>query len=203
MRLRVLSDKRVNERPRMSVHQTNRELQLARRLGLLLSMGALFGARARAQAFNEYQVKAAFLYNFAKFVEWPPQAFKAASDPISICVLGENPFTHELEDAVSGKSVGGKGFSIRRLSDAGQASNCQVLFIASSERKRTRSILEVVRGSGVLTVGEAEGFCKGGGVINFTLEDWKLHFEINLKAADREKLKISSKLLGLARIVKD
>jgi hypothetical protein len=162
----------------------------------------LLALRAPGQAMDEYQVKAAFLYNFAKFVEWPPEAFKAPKDPILVCVLGHNPFGNALEDAIRGKSIEGRAFAYRQVSDAQSASACQILFVSSGESKHYRSILESLKPMGILTVGEAQGFAADGGVINFKLEDGRVHFEINTEAAEHEQLHISAKLLGLAQIVK-
>ena len=147
---------------------------------------------------NEYQVKAFFLYNFARYVEWPSQSFKAASDPIVICILGQNPFGSALEQAIAGKVVEGRPFVVRQISDVEPGGNCRILFVNSSERKRFRSMAGILKGIGVLTVGEVQGFTADGGVINFKLQDGKVRFEINADAAEREHLHISSKLLSLA-----
>lgn len=156
---------------------------------------------ACAQSVDEYQVKAAFLYNFAKFVEWPPQAFKTPADPISICILGANPFGNALEQAVKGKAVEGRSFTVRQISDLNPC-HCHILFVTASERKHFRSKLGSLKASGVLTVGDSQGFAADGGIINLKLEDAKVRFEINVDAAVEEQLRISSKLLGLAQIVR-
>ena len=147
---------------------------------------------------DEYQVKAAFLFNFAKFVEWPASAFKGPTDPIAICVLGRDPFGTALDDVVRNKTVANRGFVVREVSDAQQASNCQIVFVAASERKRFRSLLEELRGHSILTVGEADDFTASGGVINFKLKDARVRIEIDAGAAERARLRISSKLLSLA-----
>jgi YfiR/HmsC-like len=152
---------------------------------------------------NEYQVKAFFLYNFARYVEWPPQSFKAVNDPIVICILGLNPFGSALVEAVAGKMVEGRPFVVRQISDIQPGGNCHILFVNSSERKRFRSLAGRLQGSGVLSVGETQGFTTDGGVINFRLEDGKVRFEIDVDAAGREHLHISSKLLTLALIAKE
>jgi hypothetical protein len=151
---------------------------------------------------NEYQVKAFFLYNFARYVEWPSESFKAANDPIAICILGQNPFGSALEQAIAGKVVETRRFVVRQISDVQPSSHCHILFVNSSERRRFRSLAGRLRGSGVLTVGETPGFTADGGVINFKLEDGKVRFEIDVDAAGREHLHISSKLLSLAQIAK-
>ena len=151
---------------------------------------------------GEYQVKAFFLYNFARYVEWPPQSFKASNDPIVICILGQNPFGSALDQAIAGKLVEGRPFVVRQISDFPQSGTCHILFVNSSERKRFRIVAGKLKGSGVLTVGETHGFTADGGVINFKLEDGKVRFEIDVDAAVREHLRISSKLLSLAQIAK-
>jgi len=151
---------------------------------------------------DEYQVKAFFLYNFARYVEWPAQTFNSPADPIVICILGQNPFGGALEQAVHGKAVEGRTVVVHQISDIHPQCNCHILFVGANERKRFRSAVADIRGSGVLTVGENEGFANDGGVINFKVEGGKVRFEINVEAAGQEQLRISSKLLSLARIVK-
>jgi hypothetical protein len=151
---------------------------------------------------NEYEVKAFFLYNFARYVEWPSGSFKAAGDPIAICILGQNPFGGALDQAVAGKSVEGRPFVVRQISDLSPGGTCHILFVHSSERKRFRSMAGRLKGSGVLSVGETAGFIADGGVIDFLLEGGKVRFEIDVEAAGRERLRISSKLLSLAQIAR-
>ena len=151
---------------------------------------------------DEYQVKAFFLYNFARYVQWPSQKFNAPADPIVICVLGQNPFGTDLEDAVRGKVVESRAVVVRHISDIYPQCHCHILFVSGPERKRFRSSLGAIKGSGILTVGETEGFANEDGVVNLKLEDGKVRFEINVRAAEEEQLRISSKLLNLARIVK-
>jgi hypothetical protein len=172
------------------------------RLVTVVCAGIVLALCTPGQALDEYQVKAAFLYNFAKFVEWPAEAFKTAKDPIVVCVLGHNPFGNALEEAIRGKSVSGRTFAYRHVSDAESASDCQILFVGSEESKHFRSLLDNLKPMGILTVGEAKGFAASGGVINFKLDDGRVRFEINVDAAEHEQLHISSKLLSLAQIVK-
>ena len=168
-----------------------------------LALVVLAGGSLRAQAVDEYQVKAAFLYNFAKFVAWPPASFKSPTDPIAICVLGQSPVSGALEQAVSGKTIGSRGFIVRQVAEVQAASACHILFLSSSERKRERSILGEIKGSKILTVGETEGFAVEGGIVNFKLDDGKVRIQINVDAAEQAKLQISSKLLSLAQIVRN
>jgi YfiR/HmsC-like len=158
--------------------------------------------QASAQEISEYQVKAAFLYNFTKFIDWPPLPGSPGKKPFEICVFGDDPFRGELENIVEGKSVNGQVLAVRHIKKVEDAQGCRIAFISSSEKGRLRPILNALRGAGVLTVGDTEGFAEMGGVINFTLVDNRVHFEINLEAANVQKLKISSRLLRLAQIVR-
>jgi hypothetical protein len=166
-----------------------------------LLLGIFLALTTSAQTVDEYQVKGAFIYNFAKFVEWPALTFKTDKDPLRICVLGQNPFGNALVDGVGGKTVVGRSLVVTDISDAGQGADCQILFIGSSERKRLRSIFADLRMTGVLTVGETEGFATQGGIVNFKLEDGRVRLEINIEAAGQAKLRISSKVLSLAQLV--
>jgi hypothetical protein len=154
------------------------------------------GAEPMAQ---EYQVKEAFLLNFTKFVDWPPRVFNGPSDPIAICILGENPFGPELDQAARRTVAGNRTVSVRQVSDGRQASLCQIVFVGASERKRWRPLLEALRGRSVLTVGESDSFLADGGVVNFRLEAERVRIEISTAAADRAGLHISAKLLNLAQ----
>jgi hypothetical protein len=162
----------------------------------------LFALRGTGQVIEEYQVKAAFLYNFVKFVEWPSQAFETPKDPITICVLGHNPFGNALEEVIRGKSIGGRAIVFREVNHVEQANSCQILFVGAADNKRYRSLCVNLKPVGVLTVGEAQGFAVGGGMIHFTLDAGRVRFEINVEAAEHAQLHISSKLLSLAQIVK-
>lgn len=170
------------------------------KLALLSAAACLSGMWAQV---NEYQVKAFFLYNFARYVEWPAQSFKSPQDPIVICILGSNPFGEALNQAVAGREVEGRAFVVRHVANLNPGGNCRILFVNAVERKRFRALAVSLRGSGVLTVGESQGFCDEGGVINFKLEEGKVRFEINVQAAEREHLRISSRLLSLASIAQN
>lgn len=168
-------------------------------------LAAAPAARTSAQPIpqtDEYQVKAAFLYNFAKFVKWPANTFAAPTDPMIICVLGNTVLARALQDTVAGKLVDGRHIAVRPISFTKPNGVCHILFVGASEQQRTPAILTAWKNGGVLTIGEHEGFARQGGVINFTVEDNKVHFEINPGAAVAQRLEISSKLLSLARLVK-
>jgi len=165
-------------------------------LSLLLTPG-----NAQQDELSEYQLKAAFIYNFAKFVEWPADAFPEGGAPLRICVLGENPFGNELLQTVNGKKVNGHPLVVVPVLESHQARGCHVLFLSRAERKRIPQTLEALRNSSTLTVGESDDFMRAGGVINFVLEGGKVRFEVSLRASEQARLKISSKLLSLARTV--
>jgi hypothetical protein len=172
---------------------------------LLGIMAFLPATRASAQAVpqtDEYQVKAAFLYNFAKFVKWPENTFAAPTDPLTVCVIGNTLVTQALQDTVSGKLVDGRHLAVRPISLMKPSGVCHILFVSTAEQQHTAAILAAWANRGVLTVGEHEGFAGQGAVIDFIVEDNKVRFEINPGAATLQRLEISSKLLTLARIVK-
>jgi hypothetical protein len=147
----------------------------------------------------EYQVKAAFLLNFTKFVEWPPSAFNSANSPIAICVLGSDPFGNSLDQIVAEEIVGGRRVIVRRIKRTPQGKLCQALFVSIPE-KEVLGILSGVE-PGVLTIGEGESFVRGGGMIAFVVENHRVRFGINETAAETAGLKLSSKLLSVARSV--
>jgi YfiR/HmsC-like len=140
----------------------------------------------------EYRVKAAFLFNFTKFVEWPAE--RSAPEPLTICIAAFNPFGSVLEEIVHDESVNGRPLQVRVTRDAAQ---CDVLFIA--ERVAHEPYLRAVRGQPVLTVGERADFLRDGGIVNFVIEDGRVRFDIARQAASRAQLTISSRLLRLAR----
>lgn len=166
----------------------------------LLASLALLGC-AGAQEIEEYQLKAAYLYNFAKFVDWPAHAFAGASSPIAICILREDPFGGALEEVIRDKTAAGRPLVARTIDDL-PARGCHILFIASREWKRSRPGLRPMPGIAILTVGETAGFTAAGGMVSFKLDGGRVRFEINLEAARQASLQISSKLLSLAEIVR-
>ena len=169
-------------------------------LGLGLISPLLVGRHCSAQEPppTEYQIKAAFLFNFAKFVEWPPRVLTEAKSPIIIGILGENPFHEDLAQVVRNKSIDQHPLLIHELRSPAQAANCHVLFISTSEKKRLPEIFAALKSASVLTVGEMDQFTEAGGMINFVLVGTKIRFEINQEAATSAGLKISSKLMSLA-----
>lgn len=147
----------------------------------------------------EYELKAAFLYNFVKFVDWPPEAFAGEKSPLTICVYGKDPFGKSLDGAVQGERLGERSLLVQRPEALEELRGCHVLFVGRSERQRLPEVLGQVEGTPVLTVGDTDGFLRAGGIINFVLEDNKVRFLINVDAAERSRLRLSSKLLRLAK----
>lgn len=167
-------------------------------LGLLF-LGALSPARADSIS-KEYQLKAAFLYNFTKFVDWPPERFADNSSPIVIAVLGKNPFGDEMERLVKDRVVNGHPIQVRFIESADDIPSAHIIFVsARSERNFDESIFDH---PGVLTVGESSDFAERGGMIRFTLVGEKVRFEINQASSDKAGLKLSGQLLKLAMIVR-
>lgn len=152
---------------------------------------------------SEYQVKAAFLYNFAKFIEWPDGTFASASSTFKFCVFGKDPFGKSIDDALLGKKVAEHPVELLRARKLSDLEGCQVVFVTSSEITHLADAVEKLRGRNVLLVGEGEEFAGSGGTIQFFLQDNRVRFAINPDAANRAGLKISSKLLALASVVHD
>jgi hypothetical protein len=177
-------------------------------LAVVLLMIILFSlssvARAQANTPGEYELKAAFLFNFAKFIDWPSSSFASSKSPFTICVLGEDPFGRALDDNLRGKMIGDQSVAILRSKDKAEARRCQVVFVSSSETGHLAEVLESLRGANLLVVGDTTGFASAGGTIEFTLDQENhVRFTINTDAADRAGLKFSAKLLALAKIVHD
>jgi YfiR/HmsC-like len=150
---------------------------------------------------TEYDVKAAYLYNFGKFVRWPAATVSTDSD-FSICVLGSDPFGATLDKIVAGELVDGRKLAIVRIENASAARNCRILFVGRSEQGRAASILSSLAHSPVLTVSDMPGFTDRGGIIEFVMQGDKVRFQVNLAAAERAGLNMSSELLKVAVAVK-
>jgi uncharacterized protein DUF4154 len=156
----------------------------------------------RAQdAPTEYQVKAAYLFNFLKFVEWPGDPLADTHGRWVIGIVGENPFGDELTQIISGKTVQGHELQVRQFQPGEDLYACHILFISASEKKRLPSVLATLNASSVLTVADMDHFIEAGGMIQFVMEDKRVRFAIDVGAAGRARLKVSSKLLSLARKV--
>lgn len=162
----------------------------------------IMATQAGAQvSLSEYQIKAAYLFNFLKFVEWPEDAFADPLAPIVIGIAGEDPFGSALPNVIIGKTVQGRDLVIRKYRVGEDLRSAHILFISISEKKRIPQLLAGLRGSSVLTVADSTDFLVEGGMIQLYYEDNRIRFAIDVDATDRAKLKISSKLLSLARVV--
>ena len=170
------------------------------RIALAVVVGALIAADSPAVSsaddppFGEYQVKAAFLKNFVKFVEWPQP-----SAALTLCILGADPFKEAL--AGTDEVGGGRKLTYRRIASIREAGGCQAVFVPLSQREALPEILAALEGKPVLTVGDGEGMASAGLMLSFLIEDQKVRFEANLAPARRAGLTISSRLLGLAKTV--
>lgn len=168
----------------------------------IVAGGSCFSpVRADSTTPTEYEVKAAFIYNFAKYIRWPEASTSETSKPFVIGVIGRDPFGQALDDAVRGRSLEGRAVVARRFGRVEEVADCDILFIGLSERNNLQRIFEALRHAPVLTIGDMDRFAEHGGMINLTTEEKRVRFEINVEAAERAGLRLGSQLLRLARIV--
>ena len=176
----------------------------ARKIGslcfVLLVLGVLQSVCAQSTA-DEYQVKAAFLFHFAQFLDWPADAPNAGSPTLSLCIFDDEPRRQELEGTVEGKAIGARTFHVRLINQTQDIQGCNILFLSRDETRRQSAILKSLRGMPVLTVGETPDFLSDGGMIRFHLDEGETRFDINLASAEYSHLQISSRLLLLATSV--
>lgn len=176
-------------------------------VAVLLSLSVAVGANAQASASaasSEYLIKAGFIYNFAQLVQWPSAAFSQADSPIVIGILGTDPFGTSIDRVVENKKLDGRSLVVKRLrwsKDLKDLTECNILFVSTSEKEHISDVINIVKWLPILTIGETPGFAARGGIINLTLEDNKIRFEVNMGAAKQANLNISSRLLALAKIV--
>jgi hypothetical protein len=169
---------------------------------LVFLVVVVMSERARPQSStDEYRVKAAFLFHFAQLVDWPSNALGDGKNPFTVCTVGGDPFHGALDTAVEGKPIGPRTMHVHHLSQIEEVRDCRIVFVGRSESKRIPAVLAELEKTPVMTVGETDARPPGGGIIGFCLEDNKVRFEINLAAAERVKLTISSRLLLLAKSV--
>jgi len=169
-----------------------------RAAGLVLA--AFLPCAAMPIASGEYDVKAAYLYNFAKFIVWPPEAFPSADAPFAICILGQDPFGQALDAIVKGERIQRRPLVVRRLNGWDDAETCQILFVSTSVREDFEQLLGGHTFRRTLTVGEVPQFLAAGGHISFFLEGGNVRFAINAGSVARTDLQISSKLMRVARV---
>jgi hypothetical protein len=177
-------------------------LTRARGVALFAALAAAFAlAPAQAASFQEYQVKAVFLLNFARFVDWPAGTFSAPAQPIGICIAGDNPFGGYLEEAVRGEQVDGHPFAIRELRGAAAPDGCHILFVARSAANDADALVRAAAVRHVLTVSDIPQFVEHGGMIGFETRDNRVRLAINAELARHQGLMISTKLLRIASVV--
>lgn len=172
-----------------------------RTLRALLVMASMTAPGHGADAPSEYQVKAVFLYNFSRFVEWPAAAFTSASAPFTMCVFGHDPFGADLDQVVRGEAVNGRPLVVKRVQDATDAATCQILFIHQSEDRRLGEVLSALGRRGTLTVSDLPGSSQRGVMIRLVTERGRVRMRINAESARAADLVISSNLLRSAEIV--
>jgi hypothetical protein len=171
-------------------------LKAALLLAVALCAFAPFSSAAETR--TEAEVKAAFLFNFTKFVQWPPSAFETSNSPLSICIYGDDPFGKTLDQLIEGEAIGGRKVVVERLRAEPAPKACQVVFVGRGERRA--AVMEQF-GPGVLTVGDGADFLHDGGMIAFVLDHGHVRFDINQRAASSAALVLSARLLNVARSV--
>jgi hypothetical protein len=171
---------------------------------LLLCLGTSGVSQARAELppAPEYAIKAAYLFNFAKFVEWPAGKLTDPRAPFIVGLVGPEPIAGLLEQTIQGKSIRGKKIELRYFAPGQNIDECHLLFISRQSKAPPASVLSSVKSTGVLTVSEVEGFADVGGMINFVVLEGNVKLEINLGAAEQAGLKLSSRLMGVGRLIK-
>lgn len=177
---------------------------ILRAIALLFLFGMFFGpgaSSAMPAEPTEPEIKAAFVFHFIKFVDWSRNILLPEDLAITLCVLGQDPLEEALQ-SLTGKIVQGKSLSVRRITRPREADGCQVLYISRSEKEQVGNILKGIK-EGVLTIGDMQSFASTGGIINFVIVENRVSFEINVDAAEKARLRISSQLLKLAKIVKE
>lgn len=170
-------------------------------LGGLLPGVAPLRATAESSISGEYQLKAVFLFNFAQFVEWPPETFPDAQSPIIIGILGEDPFGAYLDELVRGEKIRERPLLVRRFKTPETITACHLLFVSRSDAALVERTLRVLQQRSVLTLSDADGFTRAGGMVRFATENGKIRLKINLGAAKACGLRISSKIIRPATIV--
>lgn len=151
---------------------------------------------------TEYEVKAAYLYNFGRFVEWPAKVTTTRTGTFTVCILGEDPFGRALDVTFAGEVIGNQKVAARRISSPSDSADCRILFISSSEANRLNKIIDALDNSAVLTVSDIPQFSRHRGMIQLVLEENRIRFEVNLTATQHAGLTLSSELLKLATAVR-
>lgn len=198
----MASRHRIGESPTMAAGVPAAAALLAL-VVLLVAPASVIRAQPQPPSLFEQEIKASFIYTVAKFVDWPETAFGAPAAPMVIAILGDDLIGDALERLVEGKSVKGHPVTVLRAASLEDLAGCHVLIVGRSERARLPKILERLRGSNVLTVSESDRFAREGGVMGLLLDQNMVRFEVNVDAASRSRLEISSKILRLGKVVRD
>jgi hypothetical protein len=168
---------------------------------LVVATGLVRPSASSVDGLTEYEVKAAFLFNFTRFVEWPGSAFANDRAPIVIGLFHSDPFGAALRRVVEGQTVRGRAVEVRVVKSYDEVRTCHLVFVSAAEERRIPDLLRSGAVSRVLVVGESSGFAQAGGMMNFVMDGSRVRFEVNLRAAERAGLKLSSRLLSMARLV--
>lgn len=171
-------------------------------MAIVIALAFCTGLLAQQAKPSEYQVKAAYLYNFGRFVKWPAGIAAGKGDSFPVCVLGRDPFGPILDSTLAGEALEGKPVAIRRIATEQDAADCRILFVSSTEEHHLKEILTAIGQAGVLTVSDIPGFSRRGGMIQFVMEGDRVRFEINLGTAESARLVLSSELLKVAAAVR-
>jgi YfiR/HmsC-like len=178
---------------------TRRNLMMRRFLLLLVFISApCMSVEAEEPHPTEYQVQAAYLYNFGKFVRWPANAALRPGAPFTLCVLGKDPFQGALDSLVTGQTVGGSPVAVQRVADTKELGACRLLYATRAESTRFKTVLDAARRLPVITVSDAPDFLQRGGIIQFVIVNNRVRFAINLDAAREAHLQLSAELLKVA-----
>ncbi len=167
-------------------------------LVLFAAGGEIHGSVGAA---SEYEVKAAFIFNFVKFTTWPDDPDR--SGPMRLCIAGHDPFGPLMESTIGGKTVRGRGFSIERYDLSDDLTACEILFIGDGDTAERKALLDSLEGRPILTVGESAAFARGGGMVGFYEKQRRIRFSVNVDATERSDIRVSSKLLQLASVVRE
>jgi hypothetical protein len=177
-------------------------LRAQRVVAAVLTGVVLTGGSAEAQAVSGSEITAAFLLNFARFAEWPADVIPARM-PLALCVHNDGAVADALERTIKGRTVGGHGLAVRRLTAGAPLSRCHVLYLGGSDLKRSLDVIGTVNGVGLFTVSNAARFAQAGGVAELYLEGGRMRIAVNVDALQRAQIQLSSRVLALAKIVKD
>jgi hypothetical protein len=176
-------------------------LQVITAISILVAFSQT-SAQAQESSADEYEVRAAMIFNLSRFVEWPNGKYSAAASPFDVCLLGADASAAALDRASRGKTIDGKAIALRRLGRDDVVEGCRILYVANSERKRFGELVPALAKAAVLTVGDQEWFVSAGGIVGLPLVESRVRIEINLASALRSNLSVSSKLLRLATVAR-